>query len=187
MRTLFALNALFIASAAMAQDPPVPPRFEVLHNVDLYKQGTPKDTLNSILGAIARERYDYLAAHLLDPEFVEARLATTQPYYERIANEQIGATAAGRLLRPEDFQRRVREIGTRLNFRNLTEQIRQKLADEPDLIRDLKRLAREGEFKDAGDTSTVTHKDVRDRALYFKRIGGRWFLENRKEDRPVKE
>src|SRR5262245_31461989 len=100
MRTIASVSvALILSSAVFAQDPPVPPRFDVLHNVDLYKQGTPRETLNSILGAIARERYDYVAAHLLDPEFVDARLATTQEYFERVASEQIGATVAGQLLK----------------------------------------------------------------------------------------
>jgi hypothetical protein len=187
MRIHSLLGALFIAGAALAQDPPVPPRFEVLHNVDLYKQTSPRETLNSILGAIARERYDYIAAHLLDPEFVDARLATTQEYFERLASEQIGATVAGQLLKAEDFQKRVREVGTRLNARHFAQQMKQKLEEEPQNLKDLKRFAREGEFKDAGETSTVTLKDAKDRALYFKRIGGRWFLENRKEDRPAKE
>jgi hypothetical protein len=188
MRTSACITAaLILASATVGQDPPAPPRFEVLHNVDLYKQGTPRETLNSILGAIERERYDYILAHLLDPEFVDARLATTQEYFERVASEQIGATVAGQLLKAEDFQKRVREVGTRLNARNLADQMKRKFEDEPDNLKELKRFAREGEFKDAGDTSTVTHKDIKNRALYFKRIGGRWFIENRKEDRPAKE
>jgi hypothetical protein len=182
MRSIASLFlVLIVLGGAFAQAPDVPPRFEVLHNPDLYKQDTPQDTLNSIVGAITRDRFDYVAAHLLDPAYVDARLATTQTYFERVAAEQIAATAAGQILRDAALQDRVREVGTRLNVRNMAEQIRQKIADEPDNLKDLKRFAREGLFQSAGDTATATLKDVKDRALYFKKTGGRWFLENRKE------
>lgn len=185
MRPLAALAvALAVAGPALTQDKPVPARFDVLHNPELYPQGTPQEALASVLGAVSRERYDYLVAHLLDPEFVDGRVAAFQPYFDRVAGEQITATGAGAALKGPDLDRRVREVGTRLNVKHLAEQVRLKLADEPDNLKELKRFAREAEFKEAGDTAAATLKDVKDRALYFKKVGGRWFLENRKDERP---
>jgi hypothetical protein len=183
MRSLvvFVLGISLIGQA-LAQDPVVPPRFDVIYNPELYKQDTPQDTLTSVLGAIARERYDYLVAHLLDPEFVDSRLGATQAYFERVAGEQITSTAAGATLRGPELDLRVRDIGSRLNARNLADQVRQKLLDEPDNLKDLKRFAREAEFAEAGDTATATLRDVNGRALYFKKSGDRWFLENRKTE-----
>lgn len=181
MRPLFAVAAgLVLAAAAAAQD--VPPRFDILHNPDLYRQDTPQETLRSAIGAIGRERYDYLAAHLLDPDWVDARLAARQEYFERVAGEQIVATAAGAQLRGPALQARVKDVGTRLNFQDLTGQIRRKVADEPDNLKDLRRFLREGEFKTSGESATAVLKDVKDRALYFKKIKDRWFVENRKEE-----
>jgi hypothetical protein len=172
-----------IAIASLhAQD--VPPRFDVIYNADFYKQDSPQEALKASLGAISRDRYDYLLAHLIDPAFVDARLASTQTYFERIAAEQIGATAAGKTLNAAEFQARVREVAMRMNIKQLGEQIRQKLLDEPENLKDLKRFAREGQFQEAGDTATAAIKDVKDGALYFKKVGGRWFLDNKKEDRP---
>jgi hypothetical protein len=34
------------------------------------------------------------------------------------------------------------------------------------------------------DAAVGRVKDFKDRAVYFKLIDGRWFLDNRKEDRP---
>ena len=181
MRPLLTVAAgLVLAAAAAAQD--VPPRFGLLHNPDLYRQDTPQEALRSALGAVGRERYDYLAAHLLDPDWVDARLATHRAYFERVAGEQIVATAAGAQLRGAALQARVQEVGTRLNFEELTREIRRKLADEPDNLKDLRRFLREGEFKTSGETATAVLKDMKDRALYFKKVKDRWFLENRKEE-----
>jgi hypothetical protein len=173
--------ALLLAAGVFGQEPDVPPRFDVIYNPDLYAQDTPQASLKSVLEAISRDRYDYVLAHVIDPAYVDARLATTQAYFERVAVEQIGATSAGQILRDAALQARTRELGTRMNFRDLAGQMRRKIADEPDSLRDLKRMARDGLFQTSGDDATATLKDVKDRALYFKKIGGRWFLENRKD------
>ena len=178
MRPLLAAAAgLVLAAAAAAQDETA--RYDILHNPDLYRQDTPQETLRSVLGAVARERYDYLAAHLLDPEWVDARLATHQDYFERVGGEQIVSTAAGARLRPAELNARVKEVGTRLNFRHLTGVIRQKLDDDPTHLKDLRRFLRSAEFQVAGETATARLADVKDRALYFKKVKDRWFLENR--------
>jgi hypothetical protein len=181
MRPLFSLAVgLVLAAAAAGQD--VPPRFGILHNPDLYKQDTPQQTLAAALGAIDRERYDYLIAHLLDPEWVDGRIAANRGYFDRVAGEQIVSTAAGAALRGAELDARVREVSTRFNFQRLTADVRRKLADEPDNVKDLRRFLRDGQFVVAGETATGTLKDVKDRALYFKKVGPRWFLENRRDE-----
>jgi hypothetical protein len=181
MRPLLSLTAgLVLAAAAAAQD--VPPRYEILYNPDLYLQVTPKDTLQSVLGAIARDRYDYVAAHLMDPEWVDARLFTNQTYFDRVAGEQIVSTAAGASLRGAALEARVHEASSRLNFRTLTGQIRAKLADEPEHVKLMRRFLREGDVQAAGDTAVMRLKDVPDRALYFKKVKDRWYVENRMEE-----
>jgi hypothetical protein len=184
MRPLLTVAAgLILASGAAAQE--VPPRYDLLHNPDLYRQDSPQETLRSVLGAVARDRYDYLAAHLLDPEWVDARMATNRPYFDRVAGEQIVSTAAGAQLRGPALNSRVAEVSNRLGFQELTGQIRRKLADEPDNLKELRRFLRDGEFKAGGETAVATLKDVKDRALYFKKIKDRWFLENRKDEAAV--
>src|SRR4051812_13127424 len=178
MRPLHCLVAgLLAAATAAAQPDAVPPRFDVIHNPDVYFQDTPQRTLNSVLEAIGRDRYDYLVAHLLDPAFVDARLGATQTYFERVAADQIGQTLAGSTMRAADLEARIRTVGLRLNVQNLVGQIRHKLGDEPENLRDLRRFARDGQFQTAGETATATLPDVKDRALYFKKVGDRWFLE----------
>lgn len=181
MRPVYSLAAgLVLAAAAAGQD--VPARFGVLHNPDLYKQDTPQDALVAALGAIDRGRHDYLVAHLLDPEWVDTRMAANRPYFDRVAGEQIVSSPGGAALRGPELDARVREVSTRLNFQRLTADVRRKLADEPDNVKDLRRFARIGEVQVAGDTARATLKDAPARAVSFKKAKGRWFLENRKDE-----
>ena len=181
--------SLVLCGMGLGQDPgrDVPTRFDVIHNPELYRQKTPRETLGSVLGAISSDRYDYIVAHLLDSGFVAARLEENRPYFERVATEQIGSTASGDILKAKELRDRVTGIALRLNVKDLSDAIRHRLASDPDDVRDLKRLLRDGEFTEAGDTATATLKDWKDRAVYFKKVDGRWFLENRRTDRPAKE
>lgn len=186
MRAPIAIVAtLMLCGVSLAQPRGVQPRFDVLHNPELYKQDSPKSTLTSVIGAAGRDRYIYIIAHLLDPAFVNSRLSGTQAYFERIAAQQIAESATGRLLKGADLQARIQQVATTLNVRELSNQMRKKFVEEPDTLRDLKRFAREGEFMEAGDTATATLKDVKGQALYFKRVEGRWFMENRKKAPPA--
>ena len=182
MRPVYSLAAGLVLAAAASGQQDVPARFGVLHNPDLYKQDTPQDALVAALGAIDRQRYDYLVAHLLDPEWVDARMAANRPYFDRVAGEQIVSGPGGAALRGPELDARVREVSTRLNFQRLTADVRRKLDDEPDNVKYLRRFARVGEVQVAGETARGTLKDAPDRAVYFKKVSGRWFVENRKDE-----
>jgi hypothetical protein len=207
MRTAFAAAILLGAAAfthaqpredLVPRDPP--PRFGVKSRVKQYPQATAKEALKSAVAAIEAADYPYLVAHLLDPKFVDDAVA------ERAKDFEPGAEAELAQLR--DFQRanpdkvasedrvpldpngfralaaaKARERG----YRQLLKDIQQKLADDPQTVRDLRRIARDGSFADADPISTATHADVKGRALYFKKIGNRWFLEDRQADEAKKE
>ena len=64
------------------------------------------------------------------------------------------------------------------------------LLDDPEGMKDLRRFNRNGTFPDAGaadTTAKVGLVDVKDRALFLKKIGDRWFVENRQMDEPASE
>ena len=184
MKRFFLVIAGFlVAAAAPAQEAE---RFGILLNDDLYKQKTPTDALTSVVIAIERDRLDYLAAHLMPKDFVDARLAKSAAYFEKVAAGQLAGTAQGAGLTGAELQARVRAKAEVLNFRHLAETMKAKLADEPDNLKTLKRFLREGELTEVGDTATVTLKGVKDRTVYLRRLEGRWVFENRRED-PAKE
>lgn len=156
--------------------------FGIFLNPDLYPQNTPQKALESAIGAIERDRTEYLLAHLLDPGFVKDRLNALTPYYEKLAADQIASTGQGMKLKGTELQDRVRERGLQLNFKAFAEAVRQKLADEPTNIKELKLFLSDGKFSIMGDTAQVTHRSFKDKTIFFKKIGERWYLENRKDD-----
>jgi hypothetical protein len=187
MRYLNTLLVAVLCTCALQAAEPTQ-RFGIFYNPDLYPQKTPKETLDSVIGAIERDRIEYLVAHLLDPALVTERMNAMTTYYERVAAQQISSTGAGMNLRGNDLQNRVSERGIDLNFRGLATSIRAKLNDEPTNLKEMKLLLSDGQFQEGGDTARVTHKAFKDKALYFKKVGDRWFMENRKEEAaPPKE
>jgi hypothetical protein len=73
-----------------------------------------------------------------------------------------------------------------MGYERLLRDIRNKLADDADSVRELRKFFREGEVVESGDTASIALKDVKDRAVYFKRIDGHWYMENRREESAAK-
>lgn len=92
---------------------------------------------------------------------------------------------AAQLGDPETVDKRVRELG---KFETYVKAVSDRYTLDPEAARELRRFASEGSFNESGDAATVSHKDIRGRQVFLKRIGGRWFVEDRstpaKEPRP---
>lgn len=140
---------LLFAAPALGQDAEVPPRYDVNAIPPNYPQTTPEETLASVLKALERDRIDYMAAHLLDPEFVDARL-----------------TATG------------------ITFAEFVGEVRRKFQEDPQGLKDLRRIMREGVVDTMGGEAIVTHAEIPDKKVFLKRINNRWFIENHQEEQP---
>jgi hypothetical protein len=196
------LGAITFVSAQERPVPPeeVPPRFGLPYRVRTYPQATPKQALESVLAAADRGDVNYLVAHLLDPAFVDARVADRSQQFE--------PTIADDLARLRDFQRRnpdqtpsnarlpddpvrfqarvIADARTRA-FNQIVQDVREKLIDDPEVLKDLRRFNRQGTFPEAGGdiTAKVGLPDLKDRAVFLKKIGDRWYIENRQTDDKV--
>jgi hypothetical protein len=139
MRTALALGlAVLVVGQA---------RYNLAPRLKTYPQGTPKETLASVLAAIDDRRIDYLLAQLTDPEWVDRRVKDVY---------------AGR-------------------FDELVQEATTTLAGDPAKVKELRRFQKEGEWEGADTTASVHLKDVKDRQAFFKKIGTRWYLENRQK------
>src|SRR5439155_4817290 len=80
---------------------------------------------------------------------------------------------------PALFKERVADESRKRAFDQVIRDVRDKLTDDPQTLRDLRRFARDGVFPTAGMAATakVTLPDVKDRAVYLKKVEDRWFLE----------
>jgi hypothetical protein len=179
----------------------VQPRYSVKPRLKAYPQSSPKETLRSAVAAIDRADYLYLAAHLLDPKFVDTAVAERAGPLEReVAAELLRARDAQRpnlnAIAPEEripydptaFAALVTARARERMFRQLTKELEQKLAEDPQAMKEMRRILRApNPFAEADPVATATLPEIKGRALYFKKIGDRWFLENRNTDEPKKE
>jgi hypothetical protein len=144
-----ALISLVVLAGAWAQDTKdekPPRRFGLEADLEKYPQAAPKDTLGSVLKAIAAKRIDYLLAHLADPDFVDMR---------------------------------VKDYGG--NFDEVVKEAQKKLADDPAVVKQMQRFYKDGEWDESDTMASVRLKEGKER-IYFRKVGNRWFLENRKKE-----
>lgn len=80
---------------------------------------------------------------------------------------------------PGYVDKRVQGLGG--NFRDLVKEMTERLAADPTMLKELKRFASEGEWEEGEDSATARLKDVKTRAVFFKKIDTRWYFENRQK------
>jgi hypothetical protein len=153
--TVVLLAGWLSATSVQAQQASKPaPRYGQEARLDRFPQGTPKETLASVLKAIDEGRIAYLLAQLTEPEFVDARVKSA-------SGKSTG----------EKFEEVVRETTL-------------KLRDEPAAVAELRRFLQNGEWEQSDEMAVVRLKDIRGRAVYLRKIGPRWFFENRDKPEP---
>jgi hypothetical protein len=79
---------------------------------------------------------------------------------------------------PEFVDSRVKQVYNG-RFDGLVNETRRKIGDNPAAIAELRRFARDGEWQIAETTASVQLKDVPERRIFLKKIGERWYFENR--------
>lgn len=192
-----------ITGQEKAPDPgEVLPRYGQSYRPKAYPQGSAKEALASVLAAVDAGDYAYLTAHLLDPVFVDARLdamtggpnnvyrtaaAAELERLRAIQKRDPSALAEAKRVPadPGQYAARLTSDTKTLAFGQLAKSVKEKFAEDPEALKDLRRFARGGAFPDpkaGGDSAKVELADVKDRAVFLKQMGGRWFVENKLAD-----
>lgn len=125
----------------------------------LYPQKSPADAMKSIVTAYDRKRVDYLLAQLADPAYVDY-------WVERYKRDFTLGKEEGKKL---------------LAFDRLTRETNQYFQNDPLIVKDLRVFAKEAKWTEEGDLATGTVEAIPARKVYLKKIGERWFLENRQQ------
>jgi hypothetical protein len=86
---------------------------------------------------------------------------------------------------PAFVDKRVKEIYGG-NFDELVRETTRKLSDNPAVVKELRRFLKEGEWEGGDNTASAKLKDVKERQVFFRKIGRRWYLENRQRPEPPK-
>lgn len=204
MRSVACLVLVFTAAVGFAQEPRLieepQPKFGIPYLGGLYPQSSAKQTLDSVLKAIDKGRFDYLVAHLMDETFVDSRIAVRAveilPAVERDLRakrdkqrqDPASVPPEEKLsLEPKAFDTQVQAEARNRAFKVVVADVKEKLGDDPESLKELKRFSREGTAAEAGDTATITLRDVKDRKVFLKKKDGRWFVENRQADDGLKD
>jgi hypothetical protein len=175
---------LVVTPVAIAQQAAKDERqFGISLNSDFYPQDSPKNTMTSLIRALDKERYDYIVAHLLNPAYVDEQLRAAAPTFENEAREHVAREGLDKKGFTNEFIReRVRQLAAQENFANLVRRVKATLEGSPESVKELRKLAREGEVIEGGESTSVKHKEIKDRALFMRNILGRWYLENKMQE-----
>jgi hypothetical protein len=150
MRVLAVFSAMIMVNPAFAQKKDDAPkaRFGIEVDLDHFPQATAKDALRSFLRAADEKRFDYAAAQLAEPDFVD------------------------------------QQVKDRGSFEKFVDVVRNQWSNDPESIKELRRFLSEGTWEESADTAAAKLKDVPARQVYLKKVGNRWYLEDRKKAKP---
>jgi len=126
---------------------------------ETFSQQSPEKAMQSIAKALDRKKVDYLLAHIADPAFVDYWVNHYKVDFTQ------GSEEGKRLLA---FERLVTE--TNLYYGN-----------DPLILRDLRKFAKEAKWAEEGDKAVGTVEGIAGRKVYLRKIGERWFLENKQQ------
>ena len=161
-------------------------RYNIEFNPISYPQKTPQEALKAIVKTLDSNSYEYMLAHLVDPKFVETRVAE---YYVMMFPRELHRKEDEAMAREEDPKiRKKLEIDKEhrlverqvLAFGRLVAETRKHMAEDPVLRRELRLLARDGEWE-ADDTKASVSLKTTPRKAFFKIREGRWFMEERQQ------
>jgi hypothetical protein len=73
---------------------------------------------------------------------------------------------------------RVQALGS---FERLLQTVRDNFANNPEELKQLRRFLAEGEVEESGEAAAFKHKDIKSRQVFLRKIGGRWYVEDRQK------
>jgi hypothetical protein len=86
---------------------------------------------------------------------------------------------------PEFVDKRVKD-SHRGNFDEFVKETSTKIADNPSGVKELQQFLNSGEWQENGNSAAVKLKDFKDRQIFFRKIGNRWFMENKQKEESKK-
>jgi hypothetical protein len=136
-----------------------PPRFGFDVDETTFPQKNPAEAMKSIGIALDRKKVDYLLAHMADPTYVDS-------WVERYK---------------QDFKQGKEEGKRLLAFDRLVGETNRYFQNDPLILKDLRIFAKEAKWTEEGDLATGAVETIPARKVFLKKIGDRWFLENKQQ------
>lgn len=80
------------------------------------------------------------------------------------------------LAEPAYVDQQIKDVGS---FEKLVDIVRKRWTNDPENSKELRRFLADGEWEETADTATAKLKDLKSRQVTLKKVGARWYLENR--------
>ena len=154
----FAGCCAFSDAQDQAKKPP-PRRFGYDVDEITFPQQSPDATMKSIATALGRKQMGYMLAQLADPAHVDYWVE----HYKK--DFTLGKEEGRRLLA---FDRVIRDAT-------------EYLQNDPLIVKELRMFAKEAKWDEADNIAIGTVETIPARKVYLKKIGERWFLENKQQ------
>jgi hypothetical protein len=174
------------------------PRFRVLYNEVFFPQTSPKATLASVVKAADLGQFDYVLVYLMDESFADAKIAERARelslVVERDLRAQRNAEKADPFkpavadplpVDPEEFEKRIAKEATVRGFRQMTLEVKERFAEDPSHLRELQKYLRDGVETIDGNSAKIALKSEKIKAMYFKKVNDKWFMEDRTAPLPA--
>ena len=136
-----------------------PRRFGYDVDETTFPQQSPAIAMKSIAAALNRKNVDYLLAQLTDPAYVDYWVE----HYKK--DFTLGKDEGRRLLA---FDRVVRDAN-------------EYFQSDPLIVKELRMFAKEAKWDEVDNIAIGTVETIPTRKVYLKKIGERWFLENKQQ------
>jgi hypothetical protein len=175
-----------------------PPRYGVVYKGKIFVQSSPKEALGSLIEAADKGHYNYIVAHLLEPAYIDARIADRAKQFEPSVEANLAALRdfqqrnldkvprESRVPTEADkFRERVIADSKTAGFKQLVKDVQEKFTEDPETLRAMRAFRSGGMFPDekaAGDTARISIPEIKDRFLFLKKVNDRWYIENRQVD-----
>ena len=150
-----------LCSATAAQEKKNKPGHRFGFDVDetTYPQKTPTEAMASIAKVLDRKRVDFLLAQLADPTYVD--------YW--VDEYKVEFTQG-------------KEEGKRfLAFDRLTRETIAYYENDPLIVKDLRVFAKDAKWSEEEGVAVGTVETIPARKVFLKKVGDRWFLENKQQ------
>jgi hypothetical protein len=188
MNHWFGVALIVVAASLCAQEPN---RFLTRYNIEYnpinFPQKTPQEALKSIAKALDNGRFDYMLAHLADPKYVDPRV--TEYLALIVAKDELQREEDDIAREPDPKKRKAKVIEKErkdkarvvVAFNRLVAETRKNFDEDPVLMKEIRQLAKDGEWEVDEDKATGSLKKVTPRRVVLRKREDRWFMEERSQ------
>jgi len=132
-------------------------RYKIEMNLERFPQKKPQEALVTVVKLVGEKRFEYLLAQMSLPQTVDARVLKIAEGYMKGSLDEKKFVA----------------------FDEVVKETEKYFINDPDILKDMRLFAAGAMWEEKDDQAIATTKDLPGRKMIFRKIEGRWFLENR--------